>query len=176
VSTGGPCLGDVLSALVDGELDHAARDRALSHLAGCAACRADVEDQRRLKARLAALHADAPSPELSSRLLALAVPGAEPWARPSTPVRPVTVRSSRAPGGAARPAAGPGRRLRRATAVGSSVVLAGLAAALVLGGRPAGGGSTPIDPGADVFVVEHVSTTGDLPLREPDDAATVPRR
>ena len=173
---GGPCLGDALSALVDGELDHAARDRALAHLAGCAACRADVEDQRRLKARLAALPGDTPSPDLCSRLLALSVPGVEPLARPQGPVRPVTVRSDRAPAGALRPPSGPGRRVRRATAVGSTLVLAGLAAALALGGRPAGGASTPIDPGADVFVVEHVSSTGGLPLREPVDAATVPRR
>lgn len=171
------CLGDLLSALVDGELDHAARERALVHLAGCAACRADVEDQRRLKVRLATLAADAPSAELSSRLLALSVPGVEPAARPTAPQRPVTVRSARGPAGAARPASRRhGRGLRRAAAVGGSFVVAGMAAALVLGGRPAGGASTPIDPGADVFVVEHVSTTSELPLREPVGAATVPRR
>lgn len=172
-----PCLGDLLTALVDGELGHAARETALAHVAGCAACRADIEDQRQLKARLAALRTDAPSPQLTSRLLALSVPGVEPASRPRAGRRPVTLRSPHAPGGAARPAPAPSRRrLCRVTTVGGSVLLAGFAAALVLGGPPAGGASTPIDPGADVFVVDHVSTTSRLPLREPVGAATVPSR
>ena len=49
------CLGDRLTALVDGELDHAGRDRALSHLAGCDGCRAEAEALRRLKRRLTSL-------------------------------------------------------------------------------------------------------------------------
>lgn len=181
-----PCLGDLLTALVDGELGHSAREKALAHLTGCSACRADVEDQRRLKARLAALHVDPPSAELSSRLLALSVPGVEPTARASgrvrpVTVRPVTVRVRRGPAGTTRPPTRPNRRsgvrrMRRAGAVGGSLVLAGLAAALVLGGSTAGGASTPIDPGADVFVVKHVSTTGGLPLHEPVGATSVPPR
>jgi anti-sigma factor RsiW len=178
VTPDSPCLGDLLTALVDGELGHAARETALAHVAGCAACRADIEDQRQLKARLAALHTEAPSPQLTSRLLALSVPGVEPAVRSRAGRRPVTLRSPRAPGGAGRPASTPSRRrLRRVTTVGGSVLLlAAFAAALVLGGPPAGGASTPIDPGADVFVVDHVSTTSRLPLREPVGAATVPSR
>ena len=176
MTAGTPCLGDLLTALVDGELGHTARERALAHLADCAACRADADDQRRLKARLAALPADEPSPELSIRLLALSVPDVPAAGRRLGPQRPVTVRSPRTPGGAGRPAPRARRRLRRAAAVGGTVVLVGLAAALALGGPATGGASTPIDPGADVFVVEHVSTTGELPLREPVGAATVPRR
>lgn len=176
MTAGSPCLGDLLTALVDGELGHTARERALAHLADCAACRADAEDQRRLKARLAALRAEVPSADLSSRLLALSVPDVAPAGRPAVPQRPVTVRSPRTPGGASRPVPRARRRLRRAAALGSTVVLVGLGAALALGGPATGGASTPIDPGADVFVVEHVSTTGELPLREPAGAATVPRR
>ncbi|QXJ24556.1 zf-HC2 domain-containing protein [Actinomadura graeca] len=46
------CLGESLTALVDGELGHEERDRALAHLAGCAECRAEADALRRLKGRL----------------------------------------------------------------------------------------------------------------------------
>lgn len=49
------CLGERLTALVDGELGHEERERALRHLAGCAACRAEADALRRLKARLRGL-------------------------------------------------------------------------------------------------------------------------
>ncbi|MGH8894941.1 MAG: zf-HC2 domain-containing protein, partial [Actinomycetes bacterium] len=42
-------LGDRIAALVDGELDHRARDRALAHVAHCADCRAALDDQRTVK-------------------------------------------------------------------------------------------------------------------------------
>lgn len=166
----GACLGDTLTALVDGELDHAARERALTHLAGCADCRAEVDAQRQLKARLAALKPElAPPGELTERLLALAVPGVDVRApaRPFT-ARPVPVgppaRTDRAhPAGRSAARSSQVRR-RQATGV---LVAVGLGAALALGGPRDGGASTPVDPGADVFVVDHVSTTGGLPLREP---------
>ena len=44
------CLGELLTALVDGALSHAERERALAHLTGCAGCREEVEAQRALKA------------------------------------------------------------------------------------------------------------------------------
>ena len=59
-------LGTRLGPLVDGEMAHGERDRALSHLANCAACRTLVESERRLKSQLAAL----PMPEPSARLMA----------------------------------------------------------------------------------------------------------
>ncbi len=40
---------DLLSAYVDGELDAATRDAITRHLAQCARCRADVEEQRQIK-------------------------------------------------------------------------------------------------------------------------------
>src|SRR6266576_773112 len=64
-------LGEQVSALVDGELDHDARDRALAHLTGCAECRAEVDAERRAKARLGQL-ADPVMPfEVTARLSAL---------------------------------------------------------------------------------------------------------
>ena len=50
-----PHLGELAAALVDGALDHGARDRALAHLARCDGCRAEVEGQRRVKSQLAGL-------------------------------------------------------------------------------------------------------------------------
>ena len=45
-------LGDRLSALVDGELDGAERDRAYAHLAGCEQCRNEAAELRALKRKL----------------------------------------------------------------------------------------------------------------------------
>lgn len=56
------CLGERLTALVDGELGHDERDRALAHLAVCARCRAEAEALRGLKSRLRGL-ADPPAGE-----------------------------------------------------------------------------------------------------------------
>ncbi|HEV2342798.1 MAG TPA: zf-HC2 domain-containing protein [Actinocrinis sp.] len=59
-------LGARLGALVDGELAHDDRDRALAHLAGCAQCRTLVERERVLKNQIEAM----PMPEPSARLMA----------------------------------------------------------------------------------------------------------
>jgi len=61
------CLGDVAAALVDGELDHAARERAHRHLAHCGPCRAEVDAQRRLKARLSGIEHREPPAALTDR-------------------------------------------------------------------------------------------------------------
>jgi len=66
-------LGDRMAAFVDGELDHEARERVQSHLAGCAACLARAEEERRLKSRLAASTPPDPSDLLLSRLMAISV-------------------------------------------------------------------------------------------------------
>jgi anti-sigma factor RsiW len=55
-------LGDELTALLDGALEPAARERALAHLAGCPACR---EARDRQAAALAALGRLPPAPEPS---------------------------------------------------------------------------------------------------------------
>lgn len=59
-------LGNRLAAFVDGELGDDARDRVLSHLASCDPCRAEAEEQRRLKNAVA----DSLPPALSAGLLA----------------------------------------------------------------------------------------------------------
>ncbi|KAB2341361.1 anti-sigma factor family protein [Actinomadura rudentiformis] len=73
------CLGERLTALVDGELGHEERDRALAHLARCERCRTEADALRRLKGRLRGLadlpliDGDEPLPsgDLMSRLRAM---------------------------------------------------------------------------------------------------------
>ncbi|MFE1958481.1 zf-HC2 domain-containing protein [Streptomyces sp. NPDC059479] len=69
-------LGDRLAALVDGELDHDARERVLAHLATCAKCKAEADAQRRLKSVFAKTAPPAPSAGLLARLQGL--PGGSP--------------------------------------------------------------------------------------------------
>ena len=62
----GDHLGARLAALVDGEMSHDDRDRALGHIAGCVQCRSLVESERTLKGQLGAMA----MPEPSARLMA----------------------------------------------------------------------------------------------------------
>ena len=68
-------LGRRLTALVDGELSPADRDRAHAHLARCAACRAEAKELRELKRRLRGLADLAAGDELTQRLIAIPGPG-----------------------------------------------------------------------------------------------------
>ncbi|CAL9430204.1 anti-sigma factor family protein [Streptomyces sp. enrichment culture] len=69
-------LGDRLSALVDGELGHDARERVLAHVATCAKCKAEVDAQRRLKNVFAQAAPPPPSESFLARLQGL--PGGDP--------------------------------------------------------------------------------------------------
>ncbi|GAA5043142.1 anti-sigma factor family protein [Streptomyces similanensis] len=64
-------LGDRLSALVDGELGHEARERVLAHVATCLKCRTEVEAQRRLKNVFAETAPPPPSASFLARLQGL---------------------------------------------------------------------------------------------------------
>jgi anti-sigma factor RsiW len=69
-------LGDRLSALVDGELSGAERDRAYAHLAGCAQCRAEAAQLRALKQKLRSLVERAPAEAaMTRRLISMTGPG-----------------------------------------------------------------------------------------------------
>jgi anti-sigma factor RsiW len=160
------CLGDVAAALVDGELDHAARERAQRHLANCAACRAEVDAQRRLKARLTGLRADLPAPDqdLTTRLLALSAAHADVASSDVGRAVPVGSTHPRGARPAPRSPAGVrprGRPLRRRATAGAGLLALGLTAAFALGGAPPQSPSTPVDPGTEMFVTEFVSTTSD---------------
>ena len=160
-------LGGQLPALVDGELGHAARERALAHLAHCTPCRAEVDAHRRLKARLLDAGGPPPPAALLDRLLAM--PAAPPDPGPPAPRR-------RAPAGTAPPArpgaTGPGRRRpgrqrRQArAAVGGAVLAVGLGVVLALGAPP-GAARPAVDPGSEVFLVDHAGTAVVLPLGDP---------
>jgi hypothetical protein len=64
-------LGDRLSALVDGELGHDARERVLAHLATCAKCKAEADAQRQLKNVFAEAAPPSPSESFLARLQGL---------------------------------------------------------------------------------------------------------
>ncbi|MEV5430164.1 zf-HC2 domain-containing protein [Streptomyces sp. NPDC052701] len=70
-------LGDRLSALVDGELGHDARERVLAHVATCAKCKAEVDAQRRLKNVFAEAAPPPPSESLLARLQGLPAGGGQ---------------------------------------------------------------------------------------------------
>jgi hypothetical protein len=176
-------LGQEVSALVDGELGHDARDRALAHVATCAACRDLLDAERRVKDRLAHAPGPVPASDLDARLRALAEPGdpVPPRSRrmPLAPVVPTLPPpgSTRRPGGRGdgRRPAGSRPRVRRAR---YTAVTAVSAVGLVLGAAFAAGGTTeppgtPVLPPAAELTVEHAATTSGMPLHDPAfDAVT----
>jgi len=68
-------LGERVSALIDGELGHSERERALAHLTFCADCRAEVDALRALKARLRAMESPGMPVDLTMALLRMSGPG-----------------------------------------------------------------------------------------------------
>ena len=73
-------LGSLTSALVDGQLDPAAAERALAHAAACAPCAAELAAARASQHVLSAIDDVAPAPDLTARLLALGAGGCGPGA------------------------------------------------------------------------------------------------
>jgi anti-sigma factor RsiW len=138
-------LGERLSALIDGELSDAQRERVLAHLARCDDCRQEAAALRLLKRRMHGLGEAAAADALTWRLLALA-----PASGPGEPADHVTA----------------SRRRHAWSLVAAGVVTAGLglaAAVFVAGGdRPAG---PRIVPAVDVFMVQHAITTGQVPVQ-----------
>ncbi|QKG21712.1 zf-HC2 domain-containing protein [Actinomadura verrucosospora] len=185
------CLGERLTALIDDELDPAERDRVLAHLAGCADCRAEADELRRVKGRLRGLSAipasdgadDLPSGDFLNRLRSMGGdPGAtapEPPAatqpmRPAAHPRPLrsSVRPVRTAPAARprdnRPGARAGtvtRHRRRYLVVGAATLFIGLGtASYAAGGRQQ---APTVTPAFDRFAVEHALTTGDAPVTDP---------
>ena len=176
-------LGDRLSALVDGELDGAERDRAHAHLAGCEQCRAEAAELRALKQKLRELMTRAPAEAaMTSRLIAMTgpggplpprrrllrvVPGRRPTAGPvlSGPASSGPASSGPAPSGPGAPRLA---RRRRYLVLGTVSLVVGLgAAAFTVGG---GGNASPgprITPPVEMYSVEHAITTGEVPFPGP---------
>ncbi len=146
--------GERLSALIDGELSGAQRERVLSHLAGCEACRQEATALRLLKRRMLALGETTAAGALDWRLIALAASGGS--ADGARPPRP----------------AGRAGQVRWARplllAGGATVAAAGLslsAAAFLAGGTPPPRGPRVV-PALDVFMVQHAITTGNVPVEQ----------
>jgi anti-sigma factor RsiW len=148
-------LGHRLSALIDGELSHAQRERVLAHLAKCEPCRSEATALRALKQRMHALGEATANTALTDRLVALGargpVPGSIGPPRRRWPVRSIAV---------------------------AFLAMAGLgvpAAAFMAGG---GGQAEPgpgITPAIGEFMTQHELSTGDAPAtasRSPSPSST----
>ncbi len=171
-------LGDRVSALVDGELGHEARDRALAHVAHCAACRQQLDDERAIKERLSAAPTPDPSNAMVAGLLALGEPGdpVPPRTRrmplaPLVPTLPAPGRRARtgAPRGRAEASNRPPttvrtRRARRASVGALTFVVLVLGTAFAAGGADQRG--RPVVPPAAEFSTEHAATSSGMPLRD----------
>jgi anti-sigma factor RsiW len=165
-------LGEEISALVDGELSHDARDRALAHIAGCVECRSAVDAERRTKAIVAGLERPDVPVELAERLRALPAALSAPYGQRAAAWladhRPLRTRSSRS-GGARhptdnRPTHRPGRRRRVSAAASGAVLVGATVAAFLVGGGPVEG--QPVSPQVDQFTVEHAAVTPEVPLTD----------
>jgi anti-sigma factor RsiW len=177
-------LGERLTALVDEELGHDEREKALVHLAACDECRAEADALRGLKRRLRALGDTMPAEGLIRRLQAMGEPG-----DPVPPPVPRLPGHSRQPAVArprdTRPA---GNRPHRVAAARHRMprgryLLAGAAAFAVLGIGSAAfaAGSEPrslprVAPSVEQFAVEHALTSGDVPLTDPRPAEKISDR
>jgi len=150
-------LGERLSALIDGELSAARRERVLVHLARCEPCRREAAALRLLKQRMHTLGDATAGDTLTWRLLAMAAAGGQGqrarWAR-----------RAGLPGWAARPA-GRRRPARSLLVAGVTAAALGLPTAVFLAGsgRPPPG--PRVVPALDVFMVQHAITSGDVPVQ-----------
>ena len=167
-------LGPDLSALVDGELGHDRRDRALAHVAGCGDCRALLEQERAVKALVSGSIPPQPSARLVSALTALSLPGAPPPPRSrSTPNGPLVPRlppPRRGPLGARRDSRGPGvgrpgRAARRArvTTVGALSAVVVVLGAAFAAGSPVRDNTRVVSPTAELSV-QHTATDAGVTL------------
>jgi anti-sigma factor RsiW len=176
-------LGDRLSALVDGELDGAERDRAHAHLASCEQCRSEAAELRALKQQLRTLMTGAPSEAaMTSRLIALTGPGG--------PMPPRRGRLRVAPGGQSlaggraalaltRPSTrgSPSARRRRYLMLGTVSLVVGLGtAAFTAGGGSDSAPGPSITPPVEMYSVEHAITTGEVPFAPPPGQPSAPAR
>jgi anti-sigma factor RsiW len=155
-------LGQRLSALIDGELDGAERDRVLVHLARCEPCRGEAIALRMLKRRMNALGEAAADSTLTGRLMGLAQPQ-DPalWQHGRAPVTPWSSLGLAAQG----PGRG-GYEIRPSwyLAAGSfGVLVAGLAAAAFLAGGPQQPPVPRVTPAVYLYQAQHAIDTGVVP-------------
>ncbi|MEU4194700.1 zf-HC2 domain-containing protein [Kribbella sp. NPDC026611] len=168
---------DKLSAVVDGELDHDSRDKVLGHLVGCDTCRAEVDAQRRLKARMAAQETPDPSMDLMQRLMGVSSFATEPREEVRPVVTPVPLFPQRSAfpasrTGGTRPGAPRTTRSRRRSGVlgaaGSAAAVASLLGTAFVLGDPARSEQPPaLQPPVASFSSDHATTSGGAPFADP---------
>ena len=149
------CLGEQITALVDGVLPTEAREGALAHIAVCLTCRREVELERATKSRVAGLRAPEMTDQLRATLVGLATRPIMPPARPSAPVSTPVLRPA-----VAAFAPVPVARWPRVAATGLMAV--GLGAALTLSisrpdSGPGGGSGHVVIPSS--YVASHDSSS-----------------
>lgn len=184
-------LGELLSALVDGELSGAELDRANAHVAACGACRVEANALRRLKHELRALAEVNDSNDITRRLLAMSSqdgqpgligPDASVQARqlgraggPRRRVRATGERSMAGPYSALPSGRLPGRRRGRYVLWSTlTLVVVGVSTAFGVGGS-SGSTGPQITPQLEVYDMQHAITSGDVPFEDPTDVpARVP--
>ncbi|HTP16427.1 MAG TPA: anti-sigma factor [Streptosporangiaceae bacterium] len=160
-------LGQRLSALIDGELDPAERDRVLVHLAKCDSCRGEAVALRTLKRRISALGGEtAADGALTRRLMGLAyadggflTAGRFPTAGPH-------------PAGAI-PAAARWTEQRPGWYFGASAVavfLAGISTAAFMVGGSQQVPAPKVTPAVDSYYLQHEMVTGVRPAARPGPA------
>jgi anti-sigma factor RsiW len=166
-------LGDLLSALIDGELNGAERDRAYAHLASCEPCRTEAAELRALKKKLSTLVSGAPAEAaMTRRLIAMTGPGGPlPPRRRLLRLAPVpraaARRETRRPG-----PRGPARR--RYLLLGTVSLVVGLGtAAFTAGGGGAAAPGPRITPPVEMYSVQHAITTGQVPFTGPSGRPSV---
>jgi anti-sigma factor RsiW len=165
-------LGDRLSALVDGELTGAERDRASAHLAGCAQCRAEAAQLRVLKQKLRSLVDGAPAEAaMTRRLISMTGPGG--------PLPPQRRLLRVVPGGRPEPGRGfrastrpgtlrPRPARRRYLFLGTVSLVVGLGtAAFTAGGGGQAAPGPKITPPVELYSVQHAIITGEVPFSGP---------
>jgi anti-sigma factor RsiW len=160
-------LGDRLSALIDGELDGAERDRAHAHLASCEQCRSEAAELRALKQRLRTLVSGAPAEAaMTRRLIAMTGPGGP------LPPRRRLVRLAPPSHETRRPTSRSTVR-RRYVVLGAVSLVVGLGtAAFTAGGSGAAAPGPRITPPVEMYSVEHAITTGEVPFTGPSGRAS----
>ena len=166
-------LGSRISALVDGQLDPAATERALAHVALCRGCARELADARAARRALAAAEPVQPTEDLTARLLSLSAQGAPPVAPRCDPF--AVGDGTSLPVAATRALRGDvvARRSPVRLVVGSVAGLGAVAASLfVLGGRPV---VTPTShPAAVLGLLAHPSAVAvdGRTLRADDDTVS----
>ncbi len=138
-------LGQRLSALIDGELSAAERDRVLAHVARCEGCRQEAAALRALKQRMHSLGEAMVDTALTGRLMAMAGSGEARDARPGWRPRAVYAAA----------------RWLAAGLVASAMAGVG-AAAFFVGGEQQDPGPK-VTPAVDFFLAQHGTVTGDVP-------------